>query len=269
MATIRALQAMSIAILCCVGCDDPGLTYTEVKRLDETITSAELRAFLEVVDHLPGQKLPDFPSLYLPPPNWNEERTLPVNELVEAELRTLEDRWNTDQLVDALPVSRTLDRWLKRKRLSRRQFAGLTLAIGAAISRSTVRENQKLPEIVHKGQREVYSLRLDERPLNTLRNRPEELHDVLRRATWITRLDRARRLSSVPEVNVQLVTQFRERMVEVFPESLTRNPFDPIADRLEEEGVPFESLPGNDALDVLDWDPEDALIGRDVVSDAG
>lgn len=264
--TLRCLCFFVIAVL--AGCDDPGLTYTEVKRLDETVTSAELRAFLEVVDHLPGRKLPGFPELYLPPPEWNEERTLPVSDLVEVELRALEGRWKTDQLVDALPESRELDRWLKRKQMTRRQFAGLTLAIGAALSRSTVRENQKLPELVRKGMREVEQLQSDERPLNTLRVRPEELHDVLHRAAWITRYDRARRLQSVPEGNVHLVLNHWERLVQVFPSSLTQNPFDPIADRLENLGIPFEPMPGGDSLDVLDWNPSDAIIGRDSVSAA-
>lgn len=245
------------------GCDEPGLTFTEVKRLDESIAPSELRAFLEVVDHLPGRKLPGFPELYMPPPEWNEERTLPVSDLVEVELRALEDRWKTDQLVDALPESRELDRWLKRKQMTRRQFAGLTLAIGAALSRGTVRESQKLTEFVDKGLREVTALRNDERPLNTLRTRPEELHHVLHRATWITRYDRARRLQAVPEENVQLVLKHWERLIKVFPDSLTRNPFDPIADRLENLGIPFEPAPGGDPMDVLEWNPANAIIGKD------
>lgn len=250
-------------LVAATGCDDPRLTYTEVKRLDEAISASELRSFLEVVDHLPGRKLPGFPELYLPPPDWNEERTLPVTDLVEVELRTLEDRWKTDQILDALPDSRNLERWLRRKQMTRRQFAGLALAIGAALSRGTVRENQKLAEIASKGEREVFALRQDERPLNTLRTRPEELHHVLHRATWITRYDRARRLLAVPDENVQLVLKHWERLVEIFPASLTQNPFDPIADRLEDQGIPFEPTPGSDSLDVLDWDETDAIIGRD------
>ena len=259
------LMGLSVAVAV-TGCDDPGLTYTEVKRLDELVTPAELRAFLEVVDHLPGRKLPGFPELYLPPPEWNEERTLPVSDLVEIELRALEDRWQTDKLVDALPESRELDRWLKRKQMTRRQFAGLTLAIGAALSRSTVRENQKLLKLVERGMRKVGALQGDPRPLNTLHGRPEELHDVLHRAAWITRYDRARRLQSVPEGNVHLVLKHWKRLVQIFPASLTQNPFDPIADRLENLGIPFEPMPGTDPLDVLDWDESDAIIGRGSVS---
>ncbi|MFT5326092.1 MAG: hypothetical protein ACI8P0_003966, partial [Planctomycetaceae bacterium] len=132
------------------GCGDPTLTFTEVKRVSEDVTPAELRTFFEIVEHLPDKTLPSFPDLYLPLPNWNTERTLPVSELVDAEQLSLAERWETQHLVDALPQSRRLDRWLLRKRMTREQFAGLTLAIGAALSKSALRDNQDLDEIMAK-----------------------------------------------------------------------------------------------------------------------
>jgi hypothetical protein len=248
------------------GCEDPTLTYTEVKRVSEEVTPSELRAFFEIVEHLPDRRLPAFPELYLPLPNWNAERTLPIGDLVDAEQLSLTERWGTEQLIDAIPHSRTLDRWLLRKRMTREQFVGLTLAIGAALSKSTVRENQDLAGIAAKGENVVSKLRSRREPFNSLS--PEAMHNVLHEAAWITRLDRARRLLSVPEKNVQLVLEHSEELVKQFPGELTRNPFDGIADRLDEQGIPFEELPGNDAFDTLNWDPEDAIVGRDDPLDA-
>lgn len=248
------------------GCEDPTLTFTEVKRVSEEVSPSELRAFFEIVEHLPEKKLPAFPDLYLPLPNWNPERTLPISDLVEAEQLSLVGRWKTDQLVDSLPPSRRLDRWLLRKRMTREQFVGLTLAIGAALSKSTVRENQDLTGLVAKGESVVSRLRSMGEPFNSLS--PEAMHNVLHEAAWITRHDRAKRLLSVPDRNVELVLKHSEELVKLFPDELTRNPFDGIADRLDEQGIPFEELPGNDSFDTLTWDPEDAIVGRDDPLDA-
>ena len=262
----KVFVAVCAAATILSGCGDATLTFTEVKRVSGEITPGELRTFFEIVEHLPEKKLPPFPDLYLPLPNWNAERTLPISDLVDAEQLTLAERWETKQLVDSLPQSRRLDRWLLRKRITREQFVGLTLAIGAALSRSTVRENQDLSGITTKGESVVSKLRSRGEPFNTLSS--EAMHAVLHEAAWITRHDRARRLLSVPEKNVELVLQHVDDLVKLFPAELTQNPFDGIADRLDEQGIPFEELPGNDSFDSLSWDPEDAIVGRDDPLDA-
>jgi len=262
----KVLVAVFAASTILSGCGDSTLTFTEVKRVSEEVSPAELRTFFEIVEHFPEKRLPPFPDLYLPLPNWNAERTLPISDLVDAEQVTLVERWGTKQLVDSLPQSRRLDRWLLRKRITREQFVGLTLAIGAALSRSTVRENQDLAGIMNKGERVVARLRSKSEPFNTLSS--EAMHAVLHEAAWITRYDRARRLLSVPEKNVELVLNNVDDLVKLFPAELTQNPFDGIADRLEEQGIPFEELPGNDSYDSLSWNPEDAIVGRDDPLDA-
>lgn len=254
-------QLLVVLLTVLTGCADATVTFTEVKKVSEELKPSELRAFLEIVDQLPDGKLPPFPDLYLPLPNWNAERTLPISDLVDAEQLSLAERWTPEQLVDALPPSRTLDRWLLRKRMTREQFIGLTLCIGAALSRNTVRNNQDLPEILRKGELVVSRLRSNTRPFNTLT--PEAMHNVLHDAAWITRHDRARRLLSVPEKNVELVRKHSDVLADLFPTELTRNPFDGITDRLDEQGIPFEELPGNSSFDSLSWDPEDAIVGRD------
>ena len=257
----QALVTVLAASTVLSGCGETELTYTESKRVSEEVTPGELRAFLEIVDHLPDRKLPPFPDLYLPLPNWNAERTLRVSDLVDSELMTLVDRWSPQDLVDALPQSRSLDRWLLRKRMTREQFIGLALSIGAALSRSTVRENQDLMKFFTRGEEVVSRLRSNTRRFNTLT--PETMHNILHDAAWISRYDRAKRLLSVPERNVELVLQHSEQLIELFPAELTRNPFDDIVDRLDEHGIPFEELPGNEHFDVLSWDPAEAIVGRD------
>lgn len=262
----KLLATVFAAAMLLSGCSDATLTFTEVKRVSEEVTPSELRTFFEIVEHLPEKKLPPFPDLYLPLPNWNAERTLPISDLVDAEQVMLAERWRTERLVDSLPQSRRLDRWLVRKRITREQFVGLTLAIGAALSRSTVRENQDLAGIMTKGENVVLRLRSKGEPFNALS--PEAMHAALHEAAWITRHDRARRLLSVPEKNVELVLKHVDDLVKLFPAELTQNPFDGIADRLDEQGIPFEELPGNDSYDSLSWDPEDAIVGRDDPLDA-
>jgi hypothetical protein len=89
------------------------------------------------------------------------------------------------------------------------------------------------------------------------------MHDVLHRAAWLTRYDRAERLASVPIENVKAVTRYFEQLAPLFPSTVTENPFDAITDRLEVEGVPFEEMPGGESLDVLTWDKAMAIVGRD------
>jgi hypothetical protein len=262
----KLLVAVCTAATILSGCSDSPVTFTEVRRVSEEITASDLQTFFEIVEHLPEKKLPPFPDLYLPLPNWNAERTLPISDLVDAEQLTLAERWGAEQLVDSLPQSRRLDRWLLRKRITREHFVGLTLAIGAALSRSTVRENQDLSGIMTKGESVVAKLRSQGEPFNSLS--PEAMHAVLYEAAWITRHDRARRLLSVPEQNVELVLKHVDDLVKLFPAELTQNPFDGIADRLDEQGIPFEELPGNGSFDMLSWDPDDAIVGRDDPLDA-
>jgi hypothetical protein len=250
-----------VAAMLISGCADIELKFTEVRRIDEPISTADLEAWLEIVDHLPDKKLPDLRNPFLPPPHWTSERTLPVGDLVDSELASMDERWSHMPLLELLPESRTFDRWLKRKRMTREQFAGLTMSIGAALSRSTLRKEQDLQSLIERGEAVVHDLRSDRTPFNRLS--PESIHEVLQRATWITRLDRARRLQMVPDNNLAVIRKYRKQLVDLFPVAFTTNPFDPIADRLEELGIPFEELPGREPLDVLTWDSEKAIVGRD------
>lgn len=251
----------ALVAICAAGCGEIELKDRTVKRIDETISAGDVRAFVEIVRNMPGKKLPNLPPLFLPPPEWNPERTLPVSDLVDSELLALQERWDYEPLVDLLPDSRQFDRWLLRKRMTREQFAGMTLVIAAALSRSTVRPDQDLRQFIARGEATRNELRKLNVPFNSLA--PAMMHDVLHQAAWLTRYDRAERLVSVPPENVNAVLKYHDQLVPLFPASVTENPFDAIADRLEEEGVPFEELPGSNSLDVLTWERATAIVGRD------
>ncbi|MBI1313808.1 hypothetical protein GC176_21150 [bacterium] len=250
-----------LVVACAAGCGEIELKNQTVKRTDEPISAGDVRAFVEIVRNMPGKRLPNLPPLFLPPPDWNPERTLPVSDLVDSELLALDERWDYEPLVHLLPDSRQFDRWLLRKRMTREQFAGMTLVIAAALSRSTVRPDQDLNEIIARGEATRNELRKLNVPFNSLS--PAMMHEVLHRAAWLTRYDRARRLAAVPTENVRAVLNYWEQLEPLFPASVTENPFDSITDRLEEEGVPFEELPGGESLDVLTWDRATAIVGRD------
>ncbi len=259
---LRAVSVLTLLLVVCVaGCGEIKLKDRSVKRVDEPISASDVRAFVEVVRHMPGRKLPNLPPLFLSPPEWNPERTLPVSDLVDSELLALQERWDYEPLVHLLPESRTFDRWLLRKRMTREQFAGMTLVIAAALSRSTIRADQNLDQIIARGEATRNELRKLNVPFNSLS--PAMMHDVLHQAAWLTRFDRAERLASVPAENVAAVLRYYDQLAPLFPSSITENPFDAITDRLEEEGVPFEELPGGELMDVLTWDRATAIIGRD------
>lgn len=257
----RRWSALVLVVAACLGCEAESLDYTEVKRIDERITAHELTTLLRIAQALPDQKLPSLPAVFIPPPQWNEIRTLPVSELVAEEQRSLAERWSVPWIVRQLERNRPLHRVLQRERITPEQFAGLVLATGAALSRSALRENQDLEKIIARGEPTVERLRRETRSFASFSQ--EARHYVLQQAAWLTRVDRAQRLKQVPAENVALVNQHRTALEHVFAAEFLTNPLDSIADRLEEEGLPFEeqSDSGRDAE--ITWDPREAIIGMD------
>lgn len=262
-APARALRAFVAVVLAAVfsGCAEAPLEYTEVTRLHEPVKDSEAEAFLNVIDALPDRRMPAMNAIFGPPPDWNESRTLPVNDLVREEQARLAERWDVDRLAAEWEGNRALHRALRKQRMTVQQFAGFTLTLGAALSRAGVRENQPLPQLREKGIAEVAQLNEDGRSFASL---PEDMrHQVLQRAIWITRLDRTQRLLHVPPENVDLAHRLESRFREIFPEEFTSNPFDGISDLLEEKGLPFLETSAGGYDDELDWNREDAIIGHD------
>ena len=260
--------AISACLVCLLlGCSEMAPEYTEVKRIDEPVTPAELEAFLRIARDLPDGRLPKLPAVFLPPPEWSATRTLPVSELVVEERQRIEERWSVDWLTSHLERSRALDRVLKREQLTTGQFVGLWLTLGAAMSRSTVREDQDLDRLVERGTAVVEGLLQDKRPFSE--HSQVARHAALSQAVWLTRVARARRLREVPLENLELIRERHSTLAELLPPEFMANPFDSITDPLEEWGIPFEELPESGTDDQLGWDANEALIGQDPLPDGG
>lgn len=251
---------LSTAILGPAGCKKEETHFREVKRPHEKITDAELERFFSIVEQLPDEKVPAL-KVYRPLPRWNPRRTMPVDELLKEEQKMLERGWDVEWHAERLSRDRQLQRVLQRKRMTLQQFVGLTLAIGAAISRSRLRDEQNLNAHVSRGRKITARLLKDERTFARLSR--EERFTVHRNAGWLTRLDRASRLLEIPPENLVLVQKHDKRLKAIFPKEFLDNPLDGIADLLEEKGMPFEELEASGRDANLTWDPTrpDARIG--------
>jgi len=260
MRLLRRLFVCLAALSATAGCAKEQLEYTEVKRIDEKVTEPELQVFLRIVRALPGERLPEMPPVFAPPPDWNSSRTLPVNELVAAEANRLAMRRNSVQWISQhLQRNRPLQRALRREQMTADQFVGLSLALGVAMARNTLREDRDLDEIIRQGREAVDRLRALTAPFNSLS--PDAMHHIREEAVWLTRIDRARRLRAVPPENAYLIAQHGEELQDVFPEEFTTNPLDAVADLLSEKGLPFHETEKSGFDDAIEWSRDDAIFG--------
>jgi hypothetical protein len=242
------------------GCTVQTQKFMEPRDIGDKVTDADLDAFLQVVNELPDKKLPEMPSLFKKPPAWDEQRTLPVNELVREETDELDKMWNDENLIRHLAKDRALKKALQQ-RLTLPQFVGLVKTIGIAVTRNAVRPDHNLHKIVEQGKKRLEALRGQTRRFNQLK--PDERHVVLTTAVWITRIDRARRLMEVPPENRALAIDHYDRLKTIFPAEFTANPFDSIADQIEELGMSFEEQRQTGLDAEIDWKESDALRGND------
>jgi hypothetical protein len=256
-----SLLALSVVLLS--GCGEEPLDFVEVKRIDEVLTAAELDEFLEVVRLLPEGKLPEMQTIYRVPVVWNESRTLPVCDLVSEELAHIERPWDTKQLAHEMEGNRRFQRALKRVQMTPEQFMGLLLAVGAAMNKSQLSDTFDFDGFVDRGERVAAQLKRNRTPF--VDYSPDRQFTLTREAVWLYRVDRAKRLREVPRENVEIVRNRWEELAQIFPGEFQVDPLGIIADRLDEQGIPFEELPetGNDAA--IQWNPEEALIGNDPV----
>ena len=238
------------------------MEYVEVKRIDEVVTEAELDAFLEVVRLLPDEKLPEFQPIYRKPARWSAGRTLPVSELVNEETAQIERPWDTKHLAQELETNRRLQRVLRRVEMTPEQFMGLMLAVGTAMNRSLMPVDFDFDSILQHGQTVITRLKRNRTPF--VDYSPDRQFSVTREATWLNRVDRAKRLRDVPHENVELVRKHWDELAAIFPKEFQIDPLETIADHLREQGTPFEDLleTGSDAA--IQWNPEEALIGTDL-----
>ena len=217
------------------GCQSQEPDYIEVKRVHEQLTANEVKSYLRIIYSLPSKKVPAFPAAYAPPADWERSRTLSVHDLVLEEEKLIENLWNEEVLVRQLSRNKPLLKRLKRERMTPQQFIGFTRAIGMAMSRASLRENQDLQKILEEGERVIQRLKDDHRSFSVLsEDNEEDMHIVLQNAMWITRADRVARLMKVPPENVDLVKKYSRQLNEVFPDDFKRNPLDEVQDLLVE-----------------------------------
>jgi hypothetical protein len=243
------------------GCAEEEFVPGEPKRIDDTLTQEDVDKFLEVLDRLPEKKAPEFPRAFPPPPTWNSNRSLPVQELlVEAE-KEFSERESLEWMSSRCAQSRALKRALRRHRLSNEEFTGLYLAIGVALSREMLPPGRDPEQLVAQGRKVLDDLKKDGRVYSTLREDAAFL--VTEQAAWMAVVQRCSWLKRVPAGNLALVRENRERLQQRFSEEFLRNPLDDFARIIDDQGVPFHETPGGESDDRLPWHRDHAILGID------
>lgn len=247
------------------GCSDEANGPGEVKKIDDPISETELRSFLSIIDSLPEKRMPPMQQVLLPPPNWTATRSLPVGELVQGERKLLEEHASVEYLAKHVSVSKTLERSLRREKMSPQQFVGLALALGMAVSRNELPDSEDLDKILSRGNLVLSVLEKDKRVFNTLSE--ESIYYVLEEAAWIPLVDRLRRLKKVPDENRDLVRRHVEELKRVLPDEFQRSPLQGLSKVLEEESLPFTDPGGVNPDDHIAWSHDAALLGTDPASE--
>jgi len=260
---MRAYKTISVIliVLAIVGCEAPEKKFERAKQIDEKVTQAEFEKFQRIVSALPDSKISDFPLVFLSVPQWDPDRSLPVSELVKEEKQRLKQKWKIDSVLRQLKKDRQLTRILRRKKLSLEKFIGLTLALGAALSRSRIENEDDLKTAIKKGEPIVNRLEKDSRSFSALNE--EDRQTVLRNAIWITRMHRAIQISKVPPENLALIREHEETILKMLPQQFSKDPLASAVDLLEERGLPFEELKESGFDSDLFWVPKNAIIGTD------
>lgn len=230
-----------VSCLALSGCAPELPDFTEVKLPHERITPVEWTSFVRIIDQLPERRVPSFPQVFLPPPHWESNRSLPVRELYQEELRRREECWDTARLAHLFNRHKALVRELRREKLTTEQFCGLLLTICAAVSRTTIPEDVDLTELSERARPILDELSRDHATYATLP--PETQFAVQHKAMWICRKVIADKLRQVPPENLALVGTHRDWLQRVLPEEFLANPLRELRDLLEEQGLPFEELP--------------------------
>lgn len=261
----RFLPALLMFLMVQAGCHEPEVVESEPKRPDDQITEAELESFLSIVDSLPERRLPALPQVIPPAPRWSSQRTLPVSELLKEEEKLLSGRQLIDRLAAHCPQSRFMKRALRREKMTIEQFLGLYVALGLSLCRDGIPMDRDLDQILARAKRAVADLRKDERPFSSL---PEdEAYFVREQSGWIAVVQRSVLLKEVHPYNARLARNHRERLTAVLPAEFSENPFREFGTILDERGIPFQELPGQESDDNIPWSREQALVGTDSAGD--
>lgn len=259
------IAAVLAGTMLMAGCSEPEVVESEPRRADDQITQRELDSFLGVIDSLAEKKLPAMPTVILPAPQWSRNRSLPVNELVEEEVKMRADRSSIDWLAAHCPQSRFLKRALRREKMTIEQFVGLYLALGESLCRDCIPDGRDLEDILVRGKRVVADLKKDHRTFSSL---PEDQAFFLQQQSgWLAVVDRAARLKPVHPENLALVRRNHDRLAAVMPREFMLNPLLEFATILDDRGVPFQEPVGQETDDRIVWSRDQALIGTDAADE--
>ena len=261
------LRISLVWLLFVCGCSEDSLDYTEVKRIDEPVSADELKSILRIARQLPEERLPKLPPIFTPPSAWPPERTLSVKELVAEDLDTIRRRNDVEKVAESLGNNRRLDELLRQERMTREQFVGLYLTIGVAISRTAIADPPDFDELLRKGRTVLRSLQKDQTSFAAYSE--EQQFFVLQQAKWLTRMDRAEKLSLVPSENLQLVEDHSDLLLKIFPMELQQDPLLAVINPSAELGTPFEDTAESGFDEKIRWSRENAILSSDapLVSD--
>ncbi len=254
---------LTLSIAACLllgGCAEEPSPFTETRQLDQVIQPVEWAAFQRIVEALPAPKLLEMPVIYPPLPNWVETRSLPVNELVLEEQKTLSEAWNLDVVLKKFEQSKALKKLLQDEQMSHEQFVGLTLTVIAAMSRAQLAEDYDFEDSERSAHEDAVVLQRDRRLYSAMA--PDARHQVLRDAICLHRIDRLERLRRVPPENTRLVREHAEFLAKKLPARYSKPPLDDVKDLLTELGLPFLEKPGSGSDDNLEWNPADAITSK-------
>ena len=259
-----ALRICILSLILLSGCGEASLDYTEVKRIDELVSTDELKSILRVARNLPENRLPKLPSIYTPPPVWQAERTLSVKELIAEEEDTIRRRNDVEQMAEFLGYNPRLDELLHKERMTREQFVSLFITIGVAMSRSAMTDEVDFEELIHDGQAALRPLKTDRTSFATYSE--DQQFFMLQQAKWLTRIDRAEKLQLVPSENLQLVRDHHDLLAPIFPVELQSDPLQAVTSPSEENGTPFEDTAGTAFDQKIHWSQKDAILGTDALA---
>ena len=258
---MRRAILIPLVLLCCFGCSELESVESEPKRADDRINPAELESFLTIIDSLPDRRLPSLPPVMPNASQWGRSRTLPVNELVKEEERSLAGRISIERFAGHFPQSRFLKRALRREKITIEQFVGLYLALGLSVSRTHVPADRDLDQIVARGKRAIIELKKDQRLFSSLPD--DEGYFLKEQSGWLAVVDRATHLRQVHHANVDLVQRHRARLEGVLPAEFSQNPFLEFGTILDDRGIPFQEPPGQESDDHISWSRDQAFVGTD------
>lgn len=242
------------------GCAEPKIEFREIHRVDEVLSQTDLDRLYRIADFLHSKRLPELAPHFLAEPQWDENRPASIATLAGEEFARLEETIQLPVLIGSLKKNPRLDYALKREKLTRSQFVGLVLAVGMAIHRSRLDEARDLDEYLETGRIEIRDLKSRNESFATLPL--DQRMSALEQATWITRVDRAERLKTVPDENVELVSNEFDKLRKIMPEEFLTDPLFGINDPLIDYGVPFREI-GSTGFDAeISWrrDDDEAII---------